>query len=241
MKKNNYLIFILLIISLVFLLYLLYSLYSSFNKNDKNNELFGGVFYINLDHRKDRRNQIESELNKMNLKYNRFNAIKHKIGIIGCGLSHLNLLKEAKKRNLKNILIFEDDFQFIVDKKTFWEKMNNFFNKNIDYDVLLIGYNMKNSEPYDDELLKVLNSQTTSAYLVNNKFYDTLIENWEEGNKLLEETNDREKYSLDIYWKRLQPNNNWYAFKQRLGIQRESYSDIEKTNVKYDTFVNFIN
>jgi glycosyl transferase family 25 len=239
MKKNNYLIFILLIISLVFLLYLLYLLYLSLNKNDKNN-LFGGVFYINLDHRKDRRDQIESELNKMDLKYERYNAIKHKIGIIGCGLSHLNVLKEAKRRNLKNVLIFEDDFQFIVDKKTFWEKMNNFFNKNIDYDVLLISYNMKNSEPYDDELLKVLDSQTASGYLVNNKFYDKLIENLEEGNKLLQKTNNPPEYANDIYWKRLQPKNNWYAFKERLGIQRESYSDNENKIVNYELFTNYV-
>ena len=238
MKKINYLIFILLIISL--LLFFLFLLFNN-NKNiNINNELFGGVFYINLEHRKDRKKQIESELNKMNLNYERYNAIKKEKGYLGCSLSHLNILKEAKRRNLKNVLIFEDDFQFIVDKSKFWEKMNKFFNDNIDYDILLIGYNINSSNSYNNELSKVLDSQTTSAYLVNNKFYDRLIENFTEGYKLLEQTDIYNKYAIDQYWKKLQPMNNWLAFKEKIGIQRESYSDIEGNNVKYETFSNFI-
>lgn len=235
MKKNKYIILILLLIFT--LLYLL--LFKNKNINI-NNELFGGIFYINLEHRKDRKKQIESELNKMNLKYERYNAIKNEKGYLGCTLSHLNILKEAKRRNLKNVLIFEDDFKFIIDKSKFWEKMNNFFNNNIDYDVLLIGYNIKKSEIYNDKLLKILDSQTTSSYLVNSKFYDKLIKNFEEGYISLKETDIKEQYACDQYWKKLQPMNNWYAFKERIGIQRESYSDIERINVKYDTFINYI-
>jgi GR25 family glycosyltransferase involved in LPS biosynthesis len=80
-----------------------------------NNELFGGVFYINLEHRKDRREQIEGELNKLGLKYERFPAIQLNPGNVGCGLSHLAVMKIAKERNLKNVFIIEDDFQLIVE------------------------------------------------------------------------------------------------------------------------------
>jgi glycosyl transferase family 25 len=176
----------------------------------------------------------------MNLKYKRYNAIKNEKGYLGCSLSHLNILKEAKKRNLKNVLIFEDDFKFIISKSKFWEKMNNFFNKNIDYDVLLISQNINDSKSYDNELFKVLDSQTTAGYLVNNKFYNKLIENFEEGYNLLEQTDIYNKYAIDQYWKILQPNNNWFAFKEKIGMQRESYSDIEDVNVKYETFSNFV-
>ena len=72
------------LISLLICIYLQYNVFNleSFQDINANNSLFGGVFYINLEHRTDRKDQIESELNKMNLKYERFNAIKRKKGYL---------------------------------------------------------------------------------------------------------------------------------------------------------------
>jgi hypothetical protein len=39
---------------------------------------------------------------------------------------------------------------------------------------------------------------------------------------------------VDQYWKRLQPQSNWYIFEPKLGKQRASFSDIEDTAVDYD-------
>ena len=75
------------------------------------------IFYINLDKRKDRRVEIEQELNKMELPFERFKAIETPgRGILGCGLSHLSVFKLAKERKYKNVLIFEDDFYFLISK-----------------------------------------------------------------------------------------------------------------------------
>ena len=79
-------------------------------------EKIDGIFYINLDHRTDRRAEIEGELSRFDLKFERFPAIAHKIGGVGCGTSHLEVIKLAKKRGYKNVVIFEDDIEFIVDK-----------------------------------------------------------------------------------------------------------------------------
>ena len=47
-------------------------------------------FYINLDERNDRMVHCEEELKKIGLdRPSRFSAIKTKVGIVGCGLSHL--------------------------------------------------------------------------------------------------------------------------------------------------------
>jgi hypothetical protein len=118
-------------------------------KNDYNN-IFDEVFYINLEHRVDRKLEIESELDKIGLKYKRFNAIKNKNGAIGCAKSHLELIKYARDNKLKNILIFEDDFQFIISKDIFWKNINYFINKCVDYDILLLGSNTMKSNNYDD-------------------------------------------------------------------------------------------
>ena len=56
------------------------------------------VFYINLAHRLDRKRQIEQELNELQWKYNRFNAVKLNDGRTGCSMSHLTLLKRQKTK-----------------------------------------------------------------------------------------------------------------------------------------------
>ena len=190
-----------------------------------NNQLFGGVYYINLEHRIDRKDECEKELDNVNIIYERFNAIKHDVGIIGCGLSHLAVLQKAKELNLKNVLIFEDDFTFLVDKNIFWEEMNKFFSSNIDYDVLFLSYNLIESQPYNEQLFKVLSSQSASGYIVNNKYFDKLISLMKEGNILLQHTEQHWNYANDQYWKKLQPVDNWYGFNIRMGKQRKSYSD----------------
>jgi glycosyl transferase family 25 len=197
------------------------------------NTLFGGVYYINLKHRTDRNAHIIKELDKMKLKYKRFDAIRDEVGIIGCGKSHLAVLKKAKKKNLKNVLVFEDDFKFIVDKKTFWNEMNTFFKKEIDYDALMLSYNSLESIKFDDQLIKIIDAQTASGYIINQKLYDPLIELWENALPLLEESGNRWHYSNDMVWKQLQPIKNWYAFNNRIGKQMMSYSDLEHKIVDY--------
>ena len=74
------------------------------------------IFYINLEKRIDRRIQIEDELTKMGFKFERFNAIENTHNGLGCCYSHLKIIKTAKERGYKNVLIFEDDFIFEVSK-----------------------------------------------------------------------------------------------------------------------------
>jgi len=199
----------------------------------ENNDLFGGVYYINLESRTDRKQEIEEELNKMGLKYNRFNAIQNDYGIIGCTQSHLEVLKDAKRNNLKNVLIFEDDFLFLISKERFFEQITSFFDQNNDYDVLMLSYNLNKSEDYNEQLYKVLDCQTASGYIVNNKFLDKLINLYEQNLPLLISTGMHWVYANDVVWKQLQPNSNWFALKERAGLQRPSYSNLTNSFVDY--------
>jgi glycosyl transferase family 25 len=186
---------------------------------------FGGIFYINLQKRTDRRAEIEKELDGFGLLYERFEAIERSPGIVGCGYSHLEVLKTARDRGLPNVLIFEDDFEFLVSKETFWENVNDFFEKRIPYDVLMFSYNIEKSTPFNSLLFKVEAATTASAYVVNSYFYDTIIELYETNLPLLESTKMHWIYANDQIWKNIQPNAKWYGFNTRLGRQRGSYSD----------------
>jgi glycosyl transferase, family 25 len=194
--------------------------------------MFGAVRYINLDKRTDRKKEIESELRRMGIpNFKRFPAVNHRDGAIGCAYSHLNLLKEAKNKKYKNILILEDDFEFIVSKKEFWKLMEA--TKDIDYDVIMLGYQLNKHEDYNDTFYKVLEAQTASAYLVNSGFYDKLIKNLEDAVLEFEKTGQHWNYANDQCWKSLQPISKWYAFRTRIGKQRPSFSDNKGEKVNY--------
>jgi len=192
------------------------------------------ALYINLDHRLDRKQQIEDELNTVGISYKRFDAIKHSMGCVGCSMSHLNILKYARDNKLKNILIFEDDFKFLVSKEEFLNNIKLFFDMNIEWDVLMLSYNLTESKPFNSLIQKVYSAQTTSGYMVNSCFYDKLIDTIESSIPNLINTNHHWIYAIDQAWKSLQgDNSNWYAFNTRIGYQRESYSDISGTITDY--------
>jgi len=193
--------------------------------DSSNSEHFGGVYYINLAKRTDRRLLMENELNMIGISGERFEGIELSPGIVGCGYSHLAVLKEARDRGLENVLIFEDDFEFIVDKSVFWAQVNSFFERRIPYDVLMFSYNIEKSRPFNDLVFKVEAATTASAYVVNSYFYDALIELYETNLPILKSTGRHWIYANDQIWKRLQPTAQWYAFNTRLGRQRGSFSD----------------
>lgn len=194
------------------------------------------IFYINLEKRLDRKIQIETELNNFGLSYERFNAIEHEEGCIGCANSHLQVLKMAKERGHKNVLILEDDFTFLVSKDEFEHELTLFFETyRNNYDVCMLSYNLIQHEvlPEPSNVNRVLDAQTASGYIVNSHYFDKLIELYEESNQLLEQTRMHWIYANDMIWKKYQPTDNWYYFKTRLGKQRAGYSNLANQHVDY--------
>ena len=184
------------------------------------------VIYINLEKRQDRRAEIEGELSKLGLSGERFVAIEHKPGIVGCGLSHLAILKRARDNNWPNVMIFEDDFQCTTDPATFHSVLNTFFETIHDWDALMLSYSLNSSRPYNDIFGYVSAASTTSGYILHQRMYEKLIQIWEEALPKLERTGEHWHYALDQAWKVLQPTSQWFYCMNRLGIQRGSYSDI---------------
>jgi len=197
-------------------------------------ELLGGAFYINLDRRPDRNQEIEEELDNLGLHATRFSAIDRSPGIVGCGYSHLAVLKMARERNYKNVLIFEDDFQPLVTKSEFWKQIKEFFRSNLPYDVLMLAYKLEEYSDFNDHLYKVNYATTASAYIVNSTCYNKLIELYEINLPKLIETGQHWIYANDQIWVSLQKEGGWYALKTRLGKQRASFSDNSLIFVKND-------
>ena len=143
------------------------------------------AFYINLASRPDRKQHVESQLNSIGINAERFNAIKLANGALGCSMSHLKCLEIAKENSWPHLFIVEDDIKFLKPD-IFKTQLNSFLSNHKSWDVVLIGGN--NIPPYtkiDDTCVKVSTCQTTTGYLVNGHYFDTLIENFRSGIKKL--------------------------------------------------------
>ena len=193
------------------------------------------AFYINLEHRTDRREQIEQELLIMGINSQRFNAIHTTNGSIGCTMSHLRLLEKAILENYSHILILEDDIQFL-EPETFKINFNKFLKLHENnWDVIIFsGNNVPPYIPIDETCVRVTRCQTTTGYLVNGHYLQKLRNNIKEGlEKLIKNPQMHYYFAIDKYWFYLQQLDNWYLIIPMTVVQREDYSDIEKKNVNY--------
>jgi len=213
------------------------------------------IYIINLKDRIDRWNDSLVQLNKYNIEnYERFDAIrpdlkkidpihykknnlkineKYIIGALGCKLSHIEIIKNAKKKNYKQILILEDDFLFC---ENFIEKYNKIYSNiqkgEINIDMMYLGFSIVRKNPFIDTLIdnfkKVTNVHTTHAYIINNNFYDTIIKELE--NCYCE---------IDVCYANCQKKYNIYGIYPSLISQRISFSDITQRNADYSNVIKF--
>jgi glycosyl transferase family 25 len=186
------------------------------------------VIYINLEHRKDRKAEIEREFAFLPKdKLIRFNAFKHEKGAIGCTMSHIGALELAIKNKFKNVLIVEDDMKWRGFKQG-----NEILKKLMvkKYDAIVLGGHGVN---YDPPTYKLKDCYARTAYLVSNHYFGVLLRNFKEALAGLQKTNDRSIYSGDRYWNRIQNRDNWFIVMPAMVIQRPSYSDIEKKFADY--------
>jgi GR25 family glycosyltransferase involved in LPS biosynthesis len=193
------------------------------------------IFYINLEHRQDRKQHVEGQLKSIGLSGERFNAIKMKDGRVGCTLSHIKCLELAIERKLDHIFICEDDITF-TKPGLLKQNLDKFLNDDeIKWDVCIIGGN--NLPPYEKTTpycVKISKCQTTTGYIVKNHYFKKLLENYKDGLlKLMRNPNDHFNYAVDKYWFSLQGVDNWYLIVPLTVVQLEGYSDIENKNINY--------
>jgi GR25 family glycosyltransferase involved in LPS biosynthesis len=196
------------------------------------NEFFDKIYCINLDERSDRWEQSLKEFEKAGIEnVERFSAIKHDLGAIGCRESHLNIIKKAKNEGFKNILIFEDDVLLIEKNITQISKTLDDL-KNTDWHLFYLGATVDPEISFmvkeTDNLLQTNFAYTTHAYAINNSVYDKI---------LLEAP-----YFpiIDVYYCRnIVPLGKSYIMNPMVAIQQEGYSNIENHHADYGWMIEF--
>ena len=193
------------------------------------------VVYINLDHRTDRNEHMKNMTRTFGNKVSRFSAIKKENGAMGCTLSHIQALKKAIQENYENILILEDDAEWNNFEESYQILKKLSSNP---YDVIMLGGSFVS---YNSENYKVDTASTTTGYLVNKHYMQTLLSNFKEGleQQLLIEYRCG-SFAIDVYWRSLQKTDNWFIVQPPLIYQTPSYSDIENYTVDYRRFMGIV-
>ena len=204
-------------------------------------EFIDKAVYINLDHRQDRRDTMLQFFKTAGIpdeKIQRIPAVytPHN-GLIGCAKSHISALETAKLNKWKAVLIAEDDLEWINFDENY-KNLEKLISSTANWDVcMLTGLFMKVTPP------KINMAVYTNCYIIQQHYYDTLIQNMKEGLRLKEDTLQKEKlswtkttlhplykhiYNVDVYWIHLQIKDNWIGIIPQMCKQTQSYSDINK-------------
>jgi glycosyl transferase, family 25 len=200
-------------------------------------EYIDTIYYCNLECRPDRKIEFLGEMEKIGVPAEKIQRIESVytpgFGALGCGKSHTLALRHFLQSEKNICAIFEDDFMFTESKETVNTILTQIFEKNIYFDCILLSGNILQSIQTEIPFLKkVLDGQTTSSYIITRAFASILLQLWEESSALMEKyINENGSichwFCIDIVWKRLQPQNHWFIVEPKLGLQRESFSDIE--------------
>jgi len=200
-------------------------------------DYFDEIYCVNLDQRTDRWEHAKIEFDSVGVldKVQRFSAIKENDGRLGIIKSNLAIIKIAKEKGLKNVLVFEDDVHFINDPVENLEKAINQLGT-MDWWLFYLGANtheklnfITKSKP---NLLILKNAYAAHSLCYNKKTFDFFIRKYDEITKITEFTDILDVF-LAAYFQR---KNLCLVVNPLITTQMASYSDIEKQNVDY-TFI----
>lgn len=180
-------------------------------------------YCINLDKRKDRWEACDKEFYKLNFYPERFSAIENSNPILGCYLSHLEILKRARDAN-KSVLIFEDDIEIInFEEKLIEKALDELYY--MDWWMLYLGANlMRPCYEVTDHLARLTHAQSTHAYGINKKYLPQIVDFIEHNNTFIDV----------IYAEGIVPKVPCFITIPMMAIQRTDYSDIERQEMNYD-------
>lgn len=205
-------------------------------------ERFTPIYYINLNHRTDRRAQFEDWISYSGFpleKVERIEAVwSQDRPHLACGLSHIKAVETFIASNQPYGFIFEDDY-LPIEIPTFWDTIQKVLDSGVKFDVFLGSYNQLESSDTEYPFLKrVHSSMTASCYLVTREYAPILHQCLIDGFKLAIQEEEvtkvkTDQYMNDVYWKKLMQQDAWLCYYPRLGTQRPSFSDLQRHFTDY--------
>jgi GR25 family glycosyltransferase involved in LPS biosynthesis len=201
---------------------------SSSSSSGNINDVFPHKSCINLDRDVDTWGRLQATLTRHDIRaVRRVSAVdgsrlelpapwRHSAGAYGCLLSHLQLVKDARKRGLPSLLILEDD---VVFDPSFNEKFPVFMRGlPADWDMVFLGaLHREDPIPVTDNVVRVRHAYSTYAYALRNSIFDAFIA-----------ANDGSANQVDVNNGMLQSKYNCYAFAPNLAWVESRYSPVQE-------------
>ena len=186
------------------------------------------ILYINLDKRKDRRDNILKEFSNWYTIPERVPAVEYNPGWKGCSASHIKCIKIAIERDYPWVLIIEDDCVLTSDAlKQFTSLLPLLWEKRHDWDLFYGGpsyvWNVK--KLYDNPSIYQVNAYSTHFCLINKSSYKKIIDNYPKNIKNYNQ-------AIDVYYS---TNFRIWTTKPYFVKQIQSdLSDIQNGKIDYD-------
>jgi len=194
------------------------------------------IFCVSLKRRTDRRAEIKEFCNRVDIKFEFFDAIdgkdicdqydsKLKPAALGCLLSHKAILERARDEGMPNVMIIEDDLEA---RDSFQEESKKYLSSiPDDWDMVYLGGQHKTLPiKIAENVHRVTRVYGTHCILYRNTCYDKLISRIEQMKKPVD------MYYADVIDEGLIA----YCHVPYLTWQRKSYSDIVNKVVEYQAF-----
>ncbi len=140
-------------------------------------DTFEKIFCINLDSRPDRWSLAQEEFKKVGIedRVERMPGTIHEANCLGCFLSHLKCIKYAKDNKLDNVLIFEDDVEFVHSDLQVLASGLDELQKHIWRIFYLGGLLHKPSKLVSKNLIRVRRMWAGQSYAVHSSVYNFIL------------------------------------------------------------------
>uniref|UniRef100_A0A6C0KVP9 Glycosyltransferase n=1 Tax=viral metagenome TaxID=1070528 RepID=A0A6C0KVP9_9ZZZZ len=203
------------------------------NKICRINDLVDEVVVLSLKERPEKTQYISDHFNSLEIKHTIILNKLHWAPCIGCFEAHINAIRYAKSKGLKNVLICEDDASIVnIDA------MNNLScNLPPHWDIIYLGGILTNIIFSVGKFVRGT-IWCNHAYIVNSNMYDIILEKFDNCN-LADYANKKE--TIDhFYTNCIQEEYNCFLHIEQPIVQKEGYSDLSKKvkwgNFNWDTF-----
>lgn len=187
-------------------------------------------YVINLEKRKEKYDRILKEFENTSIELERFNAIEHTNGHVGCGESHKAIVRKAKEENKDTLLILEDDCK-IIDIEKFnkrWPIIKQWLDNNMDkWEV----FNGGPVDPVGEKKMYEVDSENILYSLEAAKCTQFMYINKSAYDKILEWTYDKD-WLYDYGFVNTPKFKNLAVIPQ-LTTQHNGFSDTENHNKVY--------
>lgn len=196
-------------------------------------DYFDEIYCINLDHRVDRWQHAQEEFKKVDIldRIQRFSAIKHTDGRIGLIQSNLEIIKKAKEKKLNNVLIFEDDFEFLVQNPLEVLQTSLDQAKGINWHLFYLGANTHEKLiKFKPNLILLKNAFATHSLAYSKLAYDHYINKYDKIQSIKVFGDILDVFCAQYFQDKficLMPN-------PMMTTQMNSFSDIEGSFVNYN-------